>query len=539
MVTLEIKTEEIKRAVGKDFDIEELLFNFGYEVEFENEIAKIEITPERIDLLSKRILIENIKSWLGLRGGLIDFNSNPSNYEIIVKKPVKKIRPFILASVVKNCKIDNLESLINLQEKLHKRYGIERRKVSIGLYNADMINFPLFYDAWEPEKISFVPLGFDKKMNAIEILKEHPKGIEYGKLIKNFERFPIFYDSVGNILSMPPIINSNDIGRIDENTENVLVEVTGTDLKTMKEILKIMSIELNGEIYSVKIDYGKKIIEEPKFNQKEFFISKQYVEKNLGIRISEEEIIRNLKKMGFDAFNENKKIKVIVPSIRFDVIHEFDILDEIARAYNYNNFKIEIPKLTQTIGNLSKKTEVEEKIREKMIGLGFTETTTFCITNEEDQFKKMRIEAKNYVKIKNPISNQFTIMRVWILPELLKNIRSNIQLKQPIKIFEIGEVINLNENNWNKVEEDIHLAFAIVGEKFTYTNGRQVVEALIEKCEFKELKHNSFIEGRVAEILFNNYSIGIVGELHPEVLINFDIYYPIVAGEIKISKVFL
>ncbi|MCS7123333.1 MAG: phenylalanine--tRNA ligase beta subunit-related protein, partial [Candidatus Aenigmarchaeota archaeon] len=225
MVVLETKLSLIKKLIGEDIDLKNLLFDFGYEIEQEEDNLKIEISPERIDLLSTKILIKNIKCWIGKKENLY-FKSYDSNYEVFVDKSVKNIRPFIIASVVKNCNIDSLESLINLQEKLANRYGRNRKKASIGLYNFDLIKFPIFYKALEPEKIKFVPLEFEEELNGREILEKHPKGIEYGYLIKSFDKYPVLIDSNNKFLSMPPIINSNDLGRISEKTKNVFVEVT-------------------------------------------------------------------------------------------------------------------------------------------------------------------------------------------------------------------------------------------------------------------------------------------------------------------------
>ncbi|MCS7123430.1 MAG: hypothetical protein RMJ17_02550, partial [Candidatus Aenigmarchaeota archaeon] len=322
----------------------------------------------------------------------------------------------------------------------------------------------------------------------------------------------------------------------------VFVEVTGFDLKTMDQILKIISIELDGEIYKVKInDNGKK--EFPIFSTRKFYLTKRYVNKNLGLKINESEIINLLNKVGIDARIVNKKIEVIIPPIRFDIIHDFDLLDEIARAYNFNNFELIDTKTTQTIGEISKKTLLKEKIAELMVGQGFIEASPFSITSKEDQFDKMNLEEKNCVKIKNPLSKNFSIIRVWILPELLKVLSNNIEQKQPIKIFEVGDVLELNENKWNKVEHKTHLCFLICGEKTTYTNGRQYLEAILDyfkiNYNLKEIEHRSFIKGRVAGIFVNGKQIGFVGEILPEILYNFKVYYPVTACEIEIEEVFL
>ena len=122
---------------------------------------------------------------------------------------------------------------MHLQDKLDQTYGRNRQKTSIGIYNFDLIKPPIEYTAVKPEEISFVPLGFTEKMSLDEILEKHPKGIEYGQIVKKNPLYPMLFDSEGKVLSFPPIINSNDLGKITEESRNLLVEVTGTSHKTV------------------------------------------------------------------------------------------------------------------------------------------------------------------------------------------------------------------------------------------------------------------------------------------------------------------
>ncbi len=546
MVMLETKISRISRLVGKELsgeEIEEILFDYGYEIEeIDGDNIKIELTPERMDLLSNVILSENLKRWIGKEKGLIKFKSKESEYVVNVTKEVSKIRPYIVGAIVKDCNIDEIEKLIYLQEKISTRYGRDRKKVAIGLYKADLINFPVTYDALEPEKIKFIPLDFKEELNGREILEKHPKGIKYGHLINKFERFPVLYDSKGKILSMPPIINSNDLGKIDEKTKNVFIEATGDDLKLLKQVVRVFATELEGEIYKIKINYPDFQVEEPDYSSYSMKIKKDEVNSYLGLNLSTEQIINLLRKMGFEC-KGNEELTVEIPNIRNDIIHAVDIYDEIARAYGYNNFELSLPKVTQTSGKLTLKSEVVNAIEEVLVGLNFVEVSPFSMTNEKDQYDLMRIKRENCIKIVNPLSEQFTCMRTWILPELLKSLRSNLGKKLPIKIFEVGDVLIKDSKKWNRSKNVTKLSFLICKDEANFTEGRQVIEKVLDifdvNYKFEETKHESFIEGRVASILVNKngkyIEVGFVGEVHPEVLDNFSITSPVVACEIDIS----
>ncbi|MEM1588498.1 MAG: phenylalanine--tRNA ligase subunit beta, partial [Candidatus Bathyarchaeia archaeon] len=95
---------------------------------------------------------------------------------INVEPEVKHVRPYIAAALIKNVKLTSevIKGLMHLQDKLDQTYGRKRRKTSIGLYNFDLISPPINYKLAEPEKTSFIPLGFNEKMSLKEILIKHP-----------------------------------------------------------------------------------------------------------------------------------------------------------------------------------------------------------------------------------------------------------------------------------------------------------------------------------------------------------------------------
>ena len=215
----------------------------------------------RPDLWSPEGIARALRGFLGLETGLRDYSiAGSSGVSIKVDPRLKKIRPFIACSIVKNARLSDaaIRGLMHLQDKLDESYGRGRRRSSIGLYEFDLIVPPLSYSVARPDEISFVPLGTSERMTLREILAKHPKGIEYGHIVERNPLWPILLDSRKNVLSFPPIINSNDLGRITPQTRNVLVEVTGTSLDTVANALMMVTISLadrKGRIYSSVIHY--------------------------------------------------------------------------------------------------------------------------------------------------------------------------------------------------------------------------------------------------------------------------------------------
>ena len=214
----------------------------------------------RADLWSAEGLARGLRCYLGLEKGSRQYTTGEPAVEVNVDANLYGIRPFIGCAVVKDvCLTDNMiRDIMHLQDKLDKTYGRNRQKTSIGIYNFDLIKPPINYAAVKPEAVSFIPLGFTEKMTLNEVLERHPKGIEYGHIVKKNSLYPMLFDGEGKVLSFPPIINSNDLGKITEDSRNLLVEVTGTLHKTVSNTLTLVTsalIDRGGKAYAAKIHY--------------------------------------------------------------------------------------------------------------------------------------------------------------------------------------------------------------------------------------------------------------------------------------------
>src|SRR3989344_489018 len=238
MAKVTFQRKEIEKHIRLDEKALHKITLFGTAVESlsENEI-ELEILPNRPDLLSMQGFIRAIKAFEGKETGIKKYKINPSKYVVEVSKSVKEIRPHTACAVIKDLKFsdESLKEIISLQERLHATIGRKRKKCAIGIYPLDKISFPIKYEAREPENIKFTPLGYEKEMNAHQILQKHPAGKEYSDLLNKMPRYPIFIDSHKKILSMPPIINSAETGHVVKETTSVFVECSGHSLNTLEK----------------------------------------------------------------------------------------------------------------------------------------------------------------------------------------------------------------------------------------------------------------------------------------------------------------
>jgi phenylalanyl-tRNA synthetase beta chain len=171
-----------------------------------------------------------------------------------------------------------------------------------------------------------------------------------------------------------------------------------------------------------------------------------------------------------------------------------------------------------------------------MIGLGFNEVTTFTISNENDEFKKMGLKPGKIVQFENPIGEEFSTMRVSLIPSLLKIFGENKHHSLPQQIFELGIVVD--EDFKNKY----HLGFVKIDAKSNFTECKSFVEAVMREAgvvfKIKDYDHPGFVKGRCASIMVNSKEIGFFGEIHPKTIAEFQLEYPIIAFEAKMDGLY-
>jgi len=556
MPTIELNREDFESLLGVHLpeDLEELNEILAYvkgEVKgIDSEEIRIELKDSnRADIWSVEGLTRALRGFMGLETGLKRYEiAGSSGVEVYVNPKLKDIRPYIGCAVVKGVKLTDaaIRQIMRFQDKMDQTYGRNRRRTSIGLYEFDLVKPPLHFTVAKPRDVSFVPLEFTEELTLDEILEKHPKGREYGHIVRQFPVWPIFVDSENHVLSFPPIINSNDLGRITEETRNVLIEVTGTSYETVMDTLINVTVALadrGGKIYSAKIHYPYAGATEdltPNLDVETMSLDVSYIQKVIGIKLNVSEIVDLLRKAryGVDEYSE-KKIVIQVPCYRVDVLHPIDIVEDVAIAYDYNEIPDEWPQLA-TVGGLSDETAFRDSIREIMVGLGFQEVLTYIMSNPETLFARMNLKPSRVVELENPKIILMTCLRNWLLPSLMELLSHNLHVDYPQRIFEIGYCVLHDEKQENKTRDIEKLACVNIHSNANFTEAKAQLDALLSNLginyHLEEVKHESFIEGRVGKIVLGDRDAGIIGEIHPQVLQNWGLENPASAFEISVDE---
>lgn len=473
---------------------------------------------------------------------------------IVNDKSVVGIRDFSVGFAVRGKKVDDglLRALIQAQEKLCWNFGRKRKTIAMGIYRSDLIKFPVHYAAVDPDKTKFVPLGMTEELSLREINEKHPKGREYGYIVKDFPLFPYLYDDNGDTLSNPPIINSARIGAVEVGDSDFFIEVSGPILDDLILAISILSCDMydmGWEILPVKAElakdteYGREIVL-PYYFQKPQRAKLSDVKKVLGEELSAAECIESLKRMGVEAHSDNEReIQIRVPEYRNDFLHPVDVIEDIMIGHGLGNFTPVMPS-DFTVGRLSPEEENGRKVKDIMVGLGFQEMMYNYLGSKKEYIDNMHISPDDAVFISNPMSENYEVVRPSVLPSLLESESVSTGATYPHNIFEVGKA-TFKDASANSGTITINsLGFLSSDQVKTYNDAASIIQTLMyflkKVYSLEEVKDDPrFIPGRAAYILNKSGErVGIFGETHPAVLTSWGSEMPTVMGEINLDALF-
>jgi len=282
----------------------------------------------------------------------------------------------------------------------------------------------------------------------------------------------------------------------------------------------------------------------PNLEPKKWEVGIDYVNDYIGLNISADEMIKCFKKVRMDAKKSKKKgyLDVWVPAFRGDIIHPVDFTEDCAIGYGYFNLPLTIRE--GCIGQYHPIQSFANKIRTIMIGAGFLEVLNFILTNSEKQFEyiKQKYDKSKSVQIANPVSKEYDTTRTRILPKLMETLFFNRSEEKPIRIFEVGDVILLSQGEETGAKRELHLSAVSYHESADFTEIRSTLDFIMtslgyfQNLELKPGKNNTYIEGRYGDIYVNGKKVGEIGEIHPEVLLNFKLEFPVAALELNLQN---
>lgn len=548
MPTIKVSIRDLERLLGKKLtpeDIKKYITLLKCEVEkIDGDILEYEANHDRPDIFSAEGLARGLRNFMNLP--LKQLNFKPS----AVKGFAEEIpeRPYIALAVVRDLSLDDeaVRQIMQLQEKLATTYGRERRKASIGVYDLDKVQPPIYYKTVDPSTTFFTPLNTSRKMNLRDTLRETEQGQLYGKIISNMEKYPVLMDSKGQILSLAPIVNGES-SKVDVSTKSILIDSTSIDRDTAVDLVTIMAVNIaersrSGVIEVVEVFYpkGEKVVA-PRMERTLLEVDIDKINSLLGTSLSVTEAIDLLERHYYEVAEAGEKhLRVKIPVFRIDVKSWVDVAEDISISLGYHVLGSEAGSLPYSThpGRIHPIEALSRKVRDLLLGMGFVEVANYMMSSEQIQLKVFGLNEKMFT-VANPRSERFTGIRIWLAPGLLETIVENSSKRAAIRIFEIGDIVTPGDSSSHAYVER-RLGIAISHEKATLTDGLSVVATLLDHFKmtykFTKGRKGGFLDERTSDILVNDTYVGFVGEVHPIILYRNGIPNPVVISEISLSK---
>ncbi|OIW28508.1 phenylalanyl-tRNA synthetase [Coniochaeta ligniaria NRRL 30616] len=607
MPTIDVDKYALFEELGEQFtadSFQDLCFDFGIELDEDTEddpqrpkdeapLLKIEIPANRYDMLCFEGIALHLNIFRGKQATpkykLLDIPESKMQ-SITVTEDTARVRPYVAGAILRNVKFTQAtyDSFIGLQDKLHQNLARQRTLVSIGTHDLDTIKGPFTYEAHPPKDISFIPLNQTKKMDGEELMKFYETDKHLGRylhIIREKPVYPVILDADKVVCSLPPIING-DHSKITLNTTNIFIEITATDQTKLDIVCNIMVAMFSkycAEPFTIE---PVKIISEhngttritPSLTSRIMDVEVDYVNSCCGLSESPEAICKLLNRMAYTAepSKEDKNIiKVAVPPTRADVLHQCDVMEDVAIAWGFNVLPRSSPNKSMTVGSPLAINKLADIVRNESAMAGWLEVMPLILCSHDENFAWLnrKDDGKTAVRLANPKTAEYQVVRTTLLSGLLKTLRENKAMRLPLQIFETSDVVFKDDSLERKARNERHFAAAFYGK----TSGFEIVHGLLDRVlamlrvalitheeglgagkiiDFKvaenpskeegyfieEIHEPTFFEGRAAAIFLRldgqTKRIGEFGVLHPTVLEKFDLKYPVSTLEINL-EVFL
>jgi phenylalanyl-tRNA synthetase beta chain len=603
MPTVGVDRDALFKSLGKTYTEEEfeiLCFDFGVELDdvtsekqmarkeqggdaggSDNVIYKIDVPANRYDLLCIEGIARGFRIFLG--------QEPPPLYKVVqaapaaqqtitVKAATAQIRPFVACAVLRGLTLDHgaYNSFLDLQDKMHQNICRRRTLVAIGTHDLAKVQGPFTYEALPPKEIKFVPLNQEKEYDAAELMEfyrtdpsvKHIK--PYTDIIYDSPVYPVIYDAERTVLSLPPIINGNK-SCLSTETKDCFIECTATDYTKAKIVLQTIvamfsehcaepfTIEPVNVVYEAGAAHAGETHAHPNMDDWEAEAKVANVRSLIGVEsITPEQMcaLCNKMQLGATFVAEEEKILCKVPPTRTDILHEVDIIEDIAIAYGFNNIPKTLP-TTATVGKQLPVNQISDLLRDELARAGYMEILSLGLCGVAENYGMLKREDDGLaVQLSNPMTVEFEIVRTSLLPGMLKTLKENkaLPMKDGLKLFEVSDVVHLDAASDVGASNKRRLIALYTGP----TAGFEVIHGLVDRVmgllevgmgralpgktmsySIEPTDQATFFPGRAATLQLadgeTKTALGSFGVLHPEVLAAYEIKYPCSVVEFDIE----
>ncbi len=524
------------------------------------DVIRMELLPVRPDVFDPGGLARALRTYLEIDMTPPHYEAVDGDYTVDVDASVADVRPCIACCVVRGVTLDDtrIRVVMKLQENLHWAIGRDRKFASIGVYDLSAVEGrAIRYRTVGRGDNAFVPLGYTDAATPDAILAEHPKGKAFAGLLEGHDRVPLLEDERGGVMSMPPIINSEHT-RVTTASTDFFIDVTGLNPRVVRTTLAILATslaELNPGVVieRVQVRYpdghpeGPAAVTTPDLRTQALHLDPARAARLIGIDASTDDVGLLLRRMGHDVATESDgRLRVTAPPYRNDLLHEVDLVEDAAIAYGFHNIETRLVP-TMTVGRARPIEDLSNHARRVLAGLGFLETIALPITSKPQAFDRIGLDETPTLELANPIHDDsgtpLDILRPNLLAGLIHCLHRYRGGELPQRLFEIGDVTQLDADRDTGTREVRRCAAVAIGPRAGFAEARSLCEAITAELgwslEAEPLELGCYLSGRAARWFAvrgdRRVAVGHFGEVHPDVLERYGLGYPVGACEFDLA----
>jgi phenylalanyl-tRNA synthetase beta chain len=527
--------------------LEELLFASKAEAHATaGDELEVEVTPDRLDLLSEGGLGLYLQGVLGESHGLLRPKTvalDPT-WEVIADPSVAPRRPEIGALIAQapgTGGVDEglLGEAVRFQETLHATVGSDRRLASLGLYPLDRLRPPIRY-ALEPlGSVSIQPLERDAPIDGTRFLSEHPMGVRYGSLGTQDGQVLTLRDASGGLLSLPPILNARPLGEVRVGDRALLLESTGTRSARVSEALGLLSVVFAALGWSLTPVPVRPAGTQPSgalpLGPRTIPLRSTTLDAIAGRAFAADEVQHGLATARLSGRSVPHGWEVEVPPWRPDLLQEVDLVEEVLLARGLRVEDGVIPP-SRSLGGRSRESRFRDRVGELLLGLGYSEVFSPVLVPESAVTRLNRASA---LRLTNPVSDLFERLRDALELSLIGTLEGNRRSGYPQRFYEVGPVIVAAPRSETGARTAVHAGAILADERAGFAEAASIVDYLtgavagVGVREPAELPGT--IAGRAARVRLAGEPVAEIGELHPALLAELRVPVPAVWFELDLT----
>ncbi len=532
-----------------DLALDDILFASKAEIEArEGDDLTLSVTPDRLDLLSEAGLSLHIAGVTDAALGLphVKVVPSPPSRRIEVDPMVDSIRPFISAVVLHapepSAGLDDgtLAEAIRFQELLHATIGRDRRAASLGIYPLDRLNFPLRYSLEPLAGVRFVPLDGGDEVAGEEFFGGHPMAIRYGAMGRVEDRCLALRDADGTVLSLPPVLNGRTAGEARVGDRALVLETTGTRERAVQEAIRLLLVVFTTRGWSVApvaIQRGGTVGSDGTevYRPRSVSLPSAVLRAVTGETLTTDEVERRLARARLSARPHPRGWLVDVPPWRPDLLAPIDLVEDVVLIAGVRpEDGILMP--SRTRGRRLAETRFRRRVRSLLVGLGYAEPHTPLLVSAETA---ERAGALSALRLRNPVSAEFSVLRDRMLLSHLDVLRRNTRLAYPQRFAEVGPVIVRSAHSESGGETRYHASAVIAADTAGFADAASWVDYLLRTVDViavrEPMESSALIAGRSARARVAGESVAEIGEIHPRVLEGLGVPVPVAWAEVDLT----